>query len=179
MQSELNRRQSLSTAAAGAALAAGTRLGAEPARREIGVVVWDEQQPEQKQAYDNFLGNAIADDLKSAGGFSVRSVKFADPEQGLADDVLEPCRVLVWWSHYRTNPAVKPDLARKVVERIKAGKLSLVTLHSAHWSWPFVEAMRFRATEDALAAWTKSSANPRSSPSSLPSDLSPRAGPIR
>ena len=119
--------------------------------RDIGVVVWDEQQPEQKQAYENFLGNAIADHLRSVGGFAVQSVKFADPEQGLSDDVLEPSRVLVWWSHYRTNPKVKPESAKKVVERIKAGKLSLVTLHSAHWSAPFVEAMRFCATEDALA----------------------------
>lgn len=147
----MNRREFLSAAAAGAALACGSLVSAESTPGEIRVVVWDEQQLEQRRVYDNFLGNAIADHLRSVGGFSVRSVKFTDPEQGLSDDVLDPCQVMVWWSHYRTNPKVKPELAHKVVERIKAGKMSLVTLHSAHWSAPCVEAMRFRATEDALA----------------------------
>ena len=117
---------------------------------KVRVVVWDEQQPEQKQAYENFLGNAIADYLKGRPGFAVRSVTFSDPQQGLSDDVLDQCDVLVWWSHFRTNPLVKPEHARDVLERIKAGKLSMITLHSGHWSAPFVEAMRYRATEDAL-----------------------------
>lgn len=127
-----------------------------PARPEpIRVVVWDEQQPEQKQAYENFLGNAIADYLRGRPGFSVRSVKFSDPDQGLSDDVLDGCDVLVWWSHFRTNPAVKQEHAKDILERIKAGKLALITLHSAHWSAPFVEAMRYRATEDALKDLTE------------------------
>lgn len=151
MKGEINRRDFLSATVAAAALARCGSASVEPSARDIRVVVWDEQQLEQKRAYDNFLGNAIADHLRSVGGFSVRSVKFTDPEQGLGDDVLEPCQVLVWWSHYRTNPKVKPELAHKVVERVKTGKLSMVTLHSAHWSAPFVEAMRYRATEDALA----------------------------
>src|SRR4051794_14061530 len=48
--------------------------GKGPATRPVRVVVWDEQQPQQKPAYDNFLGNAIADYLKSRPGFTVRSV---------------------------------------------------------------------------------------------------------
>jgi trehalose utilization protein len=123
---------------------------AQPSARPVRVVVWDEQQPEQKPAYDNFLGNSIADYLKHRPGFAVRSVKFSDPEQGLSDDVLNDCDVLVWWSHFRTNPAVTSARARKVVDRIKAGRLSLISLHSAHWSAPFVEAMRDRATDDAV-----------------------------
>jgi hypothetical protein len=31
----------------------------------VRVLIWDEQQPKQQPAYDNFLGNAIADSLKS------------------------------------------------------------------------------------------------------------------
>jgi trehalose utilization protein len=126
----------------------------QPSTPVIRVVVWDEQGPEQKKAYDNFLGNAIADYLKTRPGFYVRSVKFADPEQGLADDVLDNCDVLVYWSHYRSNPAIKPASAKKLVDRIKEGKLSMITLHSAHWSEPFVEAMRYRATEDAMNGLT-------------------------
>ena len=42
---------------------------------DIRVVVWDEQQPRQKAAYENFLGNAIADHLKTKPGLKVRSVR--------------------------------------------------------------------------------------------------------
>ena len=49
----------------------------------IKVVVWDEQQPAQKQAYANFLGNQIAGHLRSEQGISVRSVNINDPGQGL------------------------------------------------------------------------------------------------
>ena len=128
-------------------------LGADEAgragSRSVRVVVWDEQQPEQKAAYDNFLGNAIADHLKSRPNFSVRSVKLDDPGQGVSDEVLDGCDVLVWWGHRRHNE-ISPQTGRKIVERIKAGKLALVALHSAHWSQPFVQAMYERTTQDAL-----------------------------
>jgi trehalose utilization protein len=120
-----------------------------PADRTIRVVVWDEQQPQQKQAYENFLGNAIAEHLQSRPGFSVRSVRLADPEQGLSDEVLDHCDVLVWWGHVR-NAEVTPATGKRILERIKSGQISLITLHSAHWSAPFVEAMQWRTTEDAL-----------------------------
>ncbi|HWE94177.1 MAG TPA: ThuA domain-containing protein [Tepidisphaeraceae bacterium] len=123
------------------------------AERPIRVVVWDEQQPQQKQAYDNFLGNAIADHLKTRPGLTVKSVRLADEQQGLGDDVLDHCDVLVWWGHVR-NAEVTPETGKKIVERIKAGKLSLIALHSAHWSAPFVEAMHERTTQDALKALT-------------------------
>src|SRR5882724_12499269 len=106
----------------------------------IRVTVWDEQQPEQKPAYDNFLGNAIADYLKELNGFKVTSVKMDDKEQGLPDDLLNETDVLVWWGHVR-NKDVKDELAKKIVDRIKSGKLSLISLHSAHWSKPFMLAM--------------------------------------
>src|SRR5258706_5069439 len=116
----------------------------------IRVTVWDEQQPEQKPAYDNFLGNAIADYLKELNGFKVTSVKMDDKEQGLPDDLLNETDVLVWWGHVR-NKDVKDELAKKIVDRIKSGKLSLISLHSAHWSKPFMFAMNERATQDALS----------------------------
>ena len=117
----------------------------------IRVVVWDEQQPAQKEAYENFLGNAIADHLGKQPGITVKSVKLDDPEQGLSDATLDNCDVLIWWGHVR-HAEVKPEKARKIVELIKAGKLSLIALHSAHWSAPFVEAMNERARFDALQA---------------------------
>jgi len=127
-------------------------LGARQAKSDtIRVVVWDEQQPAQKEVYENFLGNAIADYLKAQDGFSLQSARLDDPQQGLSDDVLNNCDVLIWWGHIR-NREVPLETGKRIVERIKAGKLSLITLHSAHWSSPFVEAMWERSQEDALKA---------------------------
>jgi trehalose utilization protein len=114
---------------------------------KVGVVIWDEQQPEQKQAYDNFLGNAIASYLAAKPGLTVKSVRQNDPEQGLDDATLDQCDVLVWWGHVRQRE-IKWEAGQKIVRRIKEGRLSLVALHSAHWSTPFIEAMNERALAD-------------------------------
>jgi trehalose utilization protein len=115
----------------------------------VRVVVWDEQQPGQKQAYTNFLGNQIASYLMSRPGLTVKSVRLDDAEQGLSKANLDSCDVLVWWGHVRQKE-ITPETGREIVRRIKSGQLSLITLHSAHWSTPFVEAMNERAREDAL-----------------------------
>ena len=78
------------------------------------VVVWDEQQPAQKQAYANFLGNQIADHLAAQPGISVRSVSINDPGQGLAGGVLDDCQVLIWWGHVR-NGEIAPEVGRSIV----------------------------------------------------------------
>ncbi len=125
-------------------------VSAARADEPIRVVVWDEQQPQQKTAYKNYLGNEIAEHLRCLPGLKVVSVRQGDPKQGLGEGVLEKCDVLIWWGHVRQRE-VKPEVGRRIVERIKQGKLSLVALHSAHWSTPFIEAMNERAVEDALA----------------------------
>jgi trehalose utilization protein len=135
----------LSPALAAPAPAEDTR----PAGRPVRVVVWDEQQPEQKAAYEKFLGGAIAEHLEAKGGFTVRSAKLDDPGQGVSDEILDACDVLVWWGH-RRHREVSPQTGRRIVARIKEGKLALVALHSAHWSQPFVQAMNERAIQDAL-----------------------------
>ena len=115
----------------------------------VRVLVWDEQQPAQKAMYPNFLGNHLANYLKGLPGLSVTSVRLDDPEQGLSKENLDHADVLIWWGHIR-NQDVSVERAKDIVERIKAGKLSLIALHSAHWAEPFVQAMRARAIEDAL-----------------------------
>ena len=40
-------------------------------------------------------------------------------------------------------------MAQPLIQRIKEGTLSLIALHSAHWSTPFVEAMYERTRLDA------------------------------
>ncbi len=118
---------------------------AEPA--PIRVVIWDERQPEQKQAYDTFLGNEIAARLSGRPGIEVRSVALDDAEQGLAPEILDWAEVIVWWSH-RRNHDVPVEKARQIVERVRAGRTMYVGLHSAHWARPFTELMDERARED-------------------------------
>lgn len=69
--------------------------------RTTRVVVWDERQPQQSQAYDDFLGNAIAGHLRTQPGLSVESVALDDPDQGPSEAVLGGCDVLIWWGHVR------------------------------------------------------------------------------
>jgi trehalose utilization protein len=130
------------------ALACGSATAAD--KPPVRVLVWDEQQPAQKEAYDDFIGGAIAAHLTQQPGLAVRRARMDDPEQGLADELLDNIDVLVWWGHVRQRE-IKPERAKRIVERIKQGRLSLVALHSAHWSTPFIEAMNERARQDALA----------------------------
>jgi trehalose utilization protein len=137
----------------------GTAGAGRAADRTVRVLIWDEQQPAQKQVYENFLGNAIADHLnkvKRSGSaeFTVKSVRLDDPEQGLTKENLDNADVLIWWGHQR-HGEVKPETAKGIVERIKSGQLSLLALHSAHFSNPFVEAMNERTRQDALKTLTK------------------------
>ena len=140
------------------AIVTATRLTAfadDP--KPIRVLVWDERQPAQKQAYDNFLGNAIADYLKKQPGLEVTSVCLDDPEQGLSAKTLDNTDVIIWWGHVR-HGEIKPEKAKEIVARIKDGKLSLIALHSAHYAIPFKEAMNERARDDArsfMASMTK------------------------
>lgn len=139
-----------------ASAAAGLWHASTPATRAaeplIQVVVWDERQPAQKQAYADFLGNQIAGHLRTVPGLSVRSVGLDDPGRGLTDATLGDCRVLVWWGHVR-QAEVGPGVGKMIVERVKAGTLALIALHSAHWSTPFIEAMNERTRLDVERAY--------------------------
>jgi trehalose utilization protein len=115
----------------------------------VHVLVWDERQPRQEEAYENFLGNEIAKQLTSSDSdLELRSVALDDPEQGLSQDNLEWADVLIWWGHAR-NKDVTEERAKRVMDRLLAGNLDLIALHSAHWARPFVEAMNWRSVEDA------------------------------
>ena len=125
---------------------------ARPSSRPVRVLVWDERQPKQKEAYPHFLGNQIAGHLRKQTGMEVKSVALDDPEQGLAETTLATTDVLIWWGHVRQGE-VTPETGRRIVKRIVEGSLSLVALHSAHWSTPFIEAMNERSRRDVAKAF--------------------------
>ena len=114
----------------------------------IRVLVWDEQQPAQKQAYENYLGNTIAEYLSKQPGLRVISANINEPEKGLPATLLDNTDVLIWWGHVRQDE-ISLELSRDIVARIKEGRLALIALHSAHWANPFMEAMHERTRDDA------------------------------
>lgn len=114
---------------------------------KLRVLVWDEQQEAQKQAYPNYLGNHVAEDLRKE--FDVRSVSIKDPDQGLSKDNLEWADVVVWWGHQK-HKDVNDAAVAAILDRLKSGKTGLVALHSAHYSKPFKAAMWERLQADVL-----------------------------
>ncbi len=133
-----------------AALSLSASLSASLFAADVRVLVWDERQPRQSAAYENFLGNAIAGQLNSMPGLEVDSVGLDDPGQGLEN--IDDYDVLVWWGHVRQDE-VSQKTGREIVSLVKAGKLALMPLHSAHWSVPFMEAMFDRTRAEARARY--------------------------
>ncbi|MCE9611276.1 MAG: ThuA domain-containing protein [Chthoniobacter sp.] len=119
--------------------------------KPVRVLVWDEQQPDQKRAYgEKFLGETIAAHLAGLPGLTVQTANLAEPEQGVAEAVLDATDVVVWWGHVK-NAAVTNANAERIAARVREGRLALIALHSAHWAKPFVRLMQDRAKADALA----------------------------
>lgn len=119
------------------------------AQQPIRVLVWDEQQPEQKQAYgEKFLGETIAAHLATKPGLQVKTAALSSSDQGLAAAQLEETDVLIFWSH-KKNAELSDKHAEEITRRVQEGKLGLITLHSAHWSKPFIKLMQARAIADA------------------------------
>lgn len=116
--------------------------------KPVRVLVWDEQQPEQAKAYENFLGNALADHLSKRPGLRVLSVNLGSPEQGLDAATLDATDVIVWWGH-RKHGEIKNERVEAVVKRVLDGKLGFIALHSAHFAEPFMRLMHERAKADA------------------------------
>jgi len=115
----------------------------------VRVLVWDERQKEQKEAYPGFLGDWVASELAKGPGIVVESVGIDDPEQGLSDEKLENADVLIWWGHLR-HGEISTKTAKRIVARVAAGKLALVPLHSGLSARPFIEAMRLRSMQQAV-----------------------------
>lgn len=137
----------LGTAATAAIQEALDRRTLAPVADPVRVVVWDERQPTQKQAYETFLGDYIAEHLAARDGIAVRSVGIDDGEQGLAPAMLDFAEVLIWWGHVR-HDEITPPRGRDIVQRVKSDGLTLAVLHSAHFATPFMEAMSERTRED-------------------------------
>ena len=113
------------------------------------VLIWDERQPEQKQGYDTFLGEAIGRYLIKQGGFVVKYGSLEMPEYGLDDASLDDTDVIIWWGH-KKNSAVAPERAEAVVTRVLEGRMGFIGIHSSIHARPFLRLMEERAKLDAV-----------------------------
>ncbi|MGN6494507.1 MAG: ThuA domain-containing protein [Agriterribacter sp.] len=137
-----NRRDFMkaSTLLAASGMISPSSLLSAPNAKKIRVLVWDETGDAQKEAYENYLGKSIADQLSSNPAFTVSSATLNDPEQGIGSNTLQNTDVLIWWGHIR-HGEISAAKGQEIVQRITSGNLSFIGLHSAHWSVPFIEAM--------------------------------------
>ena len=101
-----------------------------------------------KAGLPHFLGNTLASNLNSLPGISALATSLDAPDKGISEGRLDAADVLIWWGHVR-QAEITPEDCRPIIERIKAGRLGFIALHSAHWATPFMEAMNERTRMDA------------------------------
>ena len=127
---------------------------------DIQVLVWDERQPAQKQAYPDFLGNTLARHLDSLPGITALSTSLDAPDKGISTSRFDAVDVLIWWGHVR-QAEITPEDCQPIIERIKAGRLGLISLHSAHWSTLFMELMNERTRLDTAKLFPATPDSPK------------------
>src|SRR5689334_18898223 len=111
---------------------------------KIRVTIWNEGRHEQRSPqvatlYPKGIHGALADHLKRAGGFEVRTGVLDDPHHGLDADVVSQSDVMLWWGHLH-HQEVADEVVERVQERVLAG-MGLIVLHSGHFSKIFKRLM--------------------------------------
>ncbi len=126
---------------------AGLFLNAD-ASAQRQVVVWSEGTA-PKAVYPNDINGAVAEGLASLDGWRVVRANLDDPEQGLSDERLNGCDVLIWWGHQR-HGQVNDELVKKIVRRVKDEGMGFISLHSAHFAKPNIALMSLSETPKDL-----------------------------
>ena len=121
---------------------------------KIKILVWDEQQPVEKNVYENFPGNHIAQYLARNEAIEVKSAKQNDKDVGLSTEALHWADILIYWGHVRQSE-IPAEKGQEISELVRSGKLAFMPMHSAHWSIPFMVCMQDKAAEDALSRLPK------------------------
>jgi trehalose utilization protein len=133
------------------------------------VTVWNEYLHEVEEEaiaaiYPDGIHGAIATALR-ADGLSVRTATLAEPEHGLTEAVLADTDVLIWWGHM-AHDRVADEIVNRVYQRIVAGGMGLVVLHSGHFSKIFIRLMgatcnlKWREAGEKERVWVVSPAHP-------------------
>jgi trehalose utilization protein len=131
-----------------AVIAAGLFMNLSGFAAKRTVVVWSEGTA-PKEVYPNDINGAIVEGLATLQGWEVIKANLSDPDQGLSDERLSKCDVLIWWGH-KNHDQVKNELAKKIVQRVKAGQMGFIGLHSAHFAKPNIALMSEAETSKEL-----------------------------
>jgi len=131
-----------------ATVVVGSCLSANALAAKRRVVVWSEGTA-PKAVFPNDINGAVAEGLACLEGWEVIRASIDDPDQGLSDERLENCDVLVWWGHKR-HGQVKDELVKKIVRRVKEDGMGFVSLHSAHFAKPNIALMSQSETSKDL-----------------------------
>ena len=107
----------------------------------IRVTVWNEGLHEKVSkevsgVYPAGIHGCIKNFLSSQDDIEVRTATLSQRHCGLPDEVLDNTDVLIWWGHM-AHKEVNDDLVERIRQRVYAGKMGFVGLHSAHHSKPF------------------------------------------
>jgi len=137
----------------------------------IRVHVWAEAKPlpihekQMQEIYPAGIEGAIAAFVAEQEDMTVTTGVMADPEQGLAEDVLNNTGVLVFWSHKHWR-----ELSDETVDRVQRHVLEgmgLIALHSAHASKVFArlmgtrtQSLRWREADECQRYWVVAPSHP-------------------
>lgn len=107
----------------------------------LNVLVWDEYPGHApKDLFPDGIRGVVADGLRELDRdqnvIRVETVGLDEPEQGLAEEKLSGCDVLLWWGHAR-HAEVEDDLAERIRGHVHERGMGFVCLHSGHYAKPF------------------------------------------
>lgn len=131
-------------------VAIGLLVNADAFAAQPRVMVWSEGTA-PKAVYPNDINGAVAEGLACLEGWEVVKASLDDPDQGLSDERLNGCDVLVWWGHQK-HGKVKDELVKKIVRRVKENGMGFISLHSAHFAKPNITLMSQSETSQELLA---------------------------
>jgi trehalose utilization protein len=138
-------------------------------KNPIKVTVWNEYMEEQKrpavaEIYPQGLHQTIAEFLNQDPGITAGVSVITDPEQGLAESLLDNTDVLIWWGHVHHND-IQDNLVKRVTSYVQRG-MGIIFLHSAHKSKPFMSLLGttgylgWREAEEKSRVWTAAPTHP-------------------
>lgn len=107
----------------------------------INVVIWNEYRHEKLEEacaaiYPEGIHGCIKSFLQTDESLNITLAALDDPDQGISNSLLEQTDVLLWWGHM-AHHEVSDGLVERIRQRVYAGKMGLVVLHSGHHSKVF------------------------------------------
>lgn len=108
---------------------------------KLNVVIWNEYRHEKldevcASIYPDGIHGCIKNFLKPDESLNITLAALDDAYQGISPELLEKTDVLLWWGHM-AHHEVNDELVEMIRQRVYAGKMGLVVLHSGHHSKVF------------------------------------------